>query len=153
MTQSIPLYQAIANVLSWCPSEKFEDIREYRLKYFQDKLPHGSGFDSGCTICPGNSSKDEIVITFSYHHMDSMGGYIGWTDHTITIWPSLIHGFVFEISPGIYSNLDPEGYLDDETDEWYPKQFSDDEDFFYDTFRESLSQLVNPYPEREDSND
>ena len=151
--REMPLYQAIANIVSWTtPTEKFEDVKQLRIRKFEYQLPHGSGFDSGCKINLNRSTPDKVVIDFSYHHMDSMGGYIGWTNHELIIEPSLVHGFVMDITSGNYDDLDQMGILDEEKDEWYPKSFDYDEDYFYQTFRQALEELVNPYPEIEEQN-
>ncbi|CAB4126587.1 hypothetical protein UFOVP75_14 [uncultured Caudovirales phage] len=51
-------------------------------------LPHGSGFDSGCTIDLDKSNRDRIVIHAPFHHMNSNGYYVGWTDHKIVVRPT-----------------------------------------------------------------
>ena len=61
-------------------------------------LPHGSGFDSGTAIDLDNSKPNRIILNTSFHHMDEMGGYDGWTDHQVIITPSLIWGFNLRIT-------------------------------------------------------
>lgn len=63
-----------------------------------DYLPSGSGIDSGPTLDIQASSAERLVIDLSYHHMDAHGGYDGWTDHRITVRPSLIHTVKLTIS-------------------------------------------------------
>jgi hypothetical protein len=61
-------------------------------------LPHGSGFDSGCSIDLTKSKVDKIIIKFSWHHMDPNGFYAGWYDYVLTIKPSLVYDFDIKIT-------------------------------------------------------
>lgn len=63
-----------------------------------DVLPTGSGFDHATTIDLDQSTPDKIVLHTSFHHMDEGGSYDGWTDHTITVRPSLAFSFRLTIS-------------------------------------------------------
>lgn len=63
-----------------------------------DELPHGSGIDGENKIDLDKSTGEKIVIHTSFHHMNENGYYDGWTDHTLTVRPSLIHGFTMSIS-------------------------------------------------------
>lgn len=64
----------------------------------RSQLPSGSGFDSGTRIDLDASTEDKIVLTASFHHMNDGGFYDGWTEHRITVRPSLIHGFTLTVS-------------------------------------------------------
>ena len=77
----------------WCEKHK-EKIWELCKEY----LPSGSGFDSGCQIDLDKSNPEKLVFYTSFHHMDSNGYYCGWTDHAITVKPSLFSGFKLSIS-------------------------------------------------------
>lgn len=57
-------------------------------------LPHGSG----TAIDLDRSTGEKLVFTTAYHHMNGNGFYDGWTEHTVTIKPSLLHDFVINIS-------------------------------------------------------
>ena len=50
-------------------------------------LPSGSGFDNGTKIDLDASHAEKLVLETSFHHMDDMGGYDGWTEHTVTVTP------------------------------------------------------------------
>jgi hypothetical protein len=50
-------------------------------------LPHGSGIDNGCSIDLAKSTDKKVVIDTSFHHMNDVGMYDGWTDHTIIVTP------------------------------------------------------------------
>lgn len=64
----------------------------------KDYLPGGSGFDAGTKLDMDASKPDKLVFLTSFHHMDEAGGYDGWTEHRVTVRPSLIHDFVLTIS-------------------------------------------------------
>ena len=63
-----------------------------------DLMPSGSGWDSGTKIDLDNSHADKLVFYGSYHHMNDGGYYDGWTEHTITVTPSLAHDYHIRIS-------------------------------------------------------
>lgn len=63
-----------------------------------DLLPSGSGIDNGMTFEWTKSKPNKLVFKFSWHHMDEHGGYDGWTDHTLTITPCFVFGFVMKIT-------------------------------------------------------
>lgn len=94
--------------------DKLEDIAK-------NYLPSGSGFDSGTTIDVNDSNGiDCIILETSYHHMNDVGMYCGWSEHKITIRPTF-NGPDWEIESD-YSGVDDadfyqdgfEEYLDDE---------------------------------------
>jgi len=64
----------------------------------RDRLPSGSGVDSGTAINLDKCTPDKIVLFASFHHMNDGGYYDGWTQHTITVTPSFIGGFSLKIS-------------------------------------------------------
>ena len=68
------------------------------LRLVKDFMPSGSGFDSGTKIDLDASHANKLVFTTSYHHMNDGGYYDGWTDHTVTITPSLVNDFDLRIS-------------------------------------------------------
>ena len=61
-------------------------------------LPRGSGFDSGMKIDLEKSTAEKIVIHADFHHMNEGGYYDGWTEHTVTIRPSLQFGIDITVS-------------------------------------------------------
>ncbi len=54
-----------------------------------EQFPHGSGFDSGTEIDLDASNDEKLVFTTAFHHMNENGMYDGWTEHAITVVPSL----------------------------------------------------------------
>lgn len=63
-----------------------------------DHMPSGSGFDSGTKLDLDSSHAEKLVFTTSFHHMNDAGMYCGWTDHTITVTPSLLNRYHLRIS-------------------------------------------------------
>lgn len=70
-----------------------DDIKQLAKNF----LPSGSGFDSGTEVDLDRSTGEKLVVSTSFHHMDEHGGYDGWTEHTVTVRPSLQHGFLLTI--------------------------------------------------------
>jgi hypothetical protein len=66
-------------------------------KLVEDHMPSGSGFDNGTHLNYKDSTPNTLVFNTSYHHMDE-GCYDGWTEHTVTVKPSLAFGFDLRIS-------------------------------------------------------
>lgn len=64
----------------------------------KERMPSGSGFDAGTTMDEDASTLEKLVFNTSYHHMDEHGGYDGWTEHEVTVLPSLAYGFMMEVS-------------------------------------------------------
>lgn len=64
----------------------------------KDCLPSGSGFDNGTALDLSRSTPERLVLHTSYHHMDEGGGYDGWTEHTVTVRPSLAFDFTTTVS-------------------------------------------------------
>lgn len=99
------LYQAISlaiNARENCitsKNEEWKDKHEARaLQLVKDHMPSGSGIDSGTELDLDKSTSEKLVFTTSYHHMDENGMYDGWTDHTVTVQPSLAFGIDMRIS-------------------------------------------------------
>jgi hypothetical protein len=75
-----------------------ERHEERLLKLVRDHLPSGGGFDAGTKIDLDKSNGDKLVFTTSFHHMDENGMYDGWTEHTVTVLPSLAFCFHLSVS-------------------------------------------------------
>ena len=125
-----PLYKAIARTIQAIDNCSKSDNQEWQAKHgetlrrFERLLPHGSGFDRGCTVILEKSHADRIVINAPFHHMDSNGYYDGWGDYLVIVTPSL--GFDFSIR---VAGRDRNGF----------------KDYAADTFRLALEQSVNQY--------
>lgn len=69
------------------------------LRELEQELPSGSGWDCGTSLVLDKCGHDRLVMTGSFHHMDSETGmYDGWTNHTITVKASLVFGFNITVS-------------------------------------------------------
>lgn len=65
------------------------DKHEAKLNVLvENYLPHGSGFDSGTQIILEKCNQHKLVFQCDFHHMDDMGGYVGWSFHTVVVTPS-----------------------------------------------------------------
>jgi hypothetical protein len=61
-------------------------------------MPSGSGIDCGTHIDLDRSTGEKLVFTCGFHHINQDGMYDGWTEHTVTVRPSLQFGIDIEIS-------------------------------------------------------
>lgn len=99
MNQTTPTYKAIASTLQAVRNCQAAGNTEWEakhletLKALEDDLPSGSGFDAGTTFDVEASSPDRLVFHTSFHHMNEGGMYDGWTEHKVTVKPSLAHDF------------------------------------------------------------
>lgn len=85
------LIQAIAETLStyrWC-LERGNDtkVNRERLCALEKLLPSGSGFDNATRV-DVESTDSKIFMYTSFHHMNEVGYYDGWTDHTVIVTPT-----------------------------------------------------------------
>jgi hypothetical protein len=97
------LYQRIAATLAAIENCKRMDntmwLERHRdsLDELMKHMPSGSGFDCGTKLAD-TSTFEKLIFETSFHHMDESGGYDGWTEHAVTVIPSLLHGFTTRIS-------------------------------------------------------
>lgn len=61
-------------------------------------LPHGSGFDSGCTMDMEASKPNRLIFSADFHHMNDNGYYDGWSTHQVILTPDLAFGFTMRIT-------------------------------------------------------
>lgn len=81
------------------PNNEWLDKHTERIeKLVKQHMPHGSGFDSGTTLDLDASHGDKLVFRTSFHHMNENGYYDGWTEHAITVTPSLQFGYRIRVS-------------------------------------------------------
>lgn len=64
----------------------------------KNSAPSGSGIDSGTKLDWDLSEPERLVFDVGYHHMNDGGYYDGWTEHAISVRPSLQFGFTLKIS-------------------------------------------------------
>jgi len=93
---------------------KWFEIHTDSLEQIQhDRLPSGSGIDSGCVIDLDKSTGEKIIINSAYHAMDEVGYYDGWINFTVTITPSFVSGIDMTISGRFGKYADVKDYLFD----------------------------------------
>src|SRR5215469_16388627 len=85
------LIQARKNCQQSNNTEWFDRHSGTIQKLCKQHLPSGSGFDSGTKFDLDASRADKLVFHTSFHHMNESGMYDGWTEHTVTVTPSLAH--------------------------------------------------------------
>ena len=90
--------QAMLNCVDSGNQEWLVRHRENIDQIVRDLMPSGSGVDTGTAMWIEESTPNKLVFHFSFHHMDDMGGYDGWTEHTLTVKPDLAFGFALSIS-------------------------------------------------------
>jgi hypothetical protein len=78
---------------------EWRDKHEARIEEIvRESFPRGSGFDKGTEIDLERSTDEKLIFNVSFHHMDENGMYDGWTEHEVTVRPSLAHEFLLTIS-------------------------------------------------------
>ena len=92
------LIQARANCTAAGNAEWFERHTYRAAAIVAEYMPSGSGFDNGTLIDFDASAPDKLVFHTAYHHMDENGMYDGWTEHNVTVRPSLAFGIYIHIS-------------------------------------------------------
>lgn len=137
-TQQKPLYVVLARAVGayqrctessanasqagWAPRHK-ERIETFVKQY----MPRGSGFDNGTTLDLDASSEEKLIFHTAFHHMNESGMYDGWTDHEVTVHPSLAFGLRIVIRG---------------------RDRNDIKDLIQQTFDIALNTEVTEYPER-----
>ncbi len=71
-------------------SEWFDKHSE-TITLLVDLLPHD------CKIDLDQSHADKLVLYCSFQHMNDVGYWDGWTEHTLTVKPSLQFGFTLRV--------------------------------------------------------
>lgn len=104
-TRKIEVYKSIASKMQaiWNCNKSGNTEWENRHadaieEICKNEMPSGSGIDSGTKFDFERSTPDKLVFNVSYHHMNDGGYYDGWTEHNITVRPSLAFGFELSIS-------------------------------------------------------
>lgn len=112
------VYKRIANLLLAINNCEESGNREWYEKHQQSieeimgTAPSGSGFDNGTRFIQSESFPNRLLFTFSYHHMNEVGFYTHWSEHRITVTPSLAFGFDMKITKDKASNLDRDYFFE-----------------------------------------
>jgi len=107
-----PLYAAIAELVAArdnCKeSAKRDATGHYRhqmqlheqrlLALVTNHMPSGAGFDNATTIELDRCSRNMLVFTVRFHHMNEQGSYDGWTTHTVRVTPDMVSDIQLSIS-------------------------------------------------------
>jgi hypothetical protein len=60
-------------------------------------LPSGSGIDDGTQVV--NVDAHRIVLQAAFHHLNDVGNYDGWTEHTIRVTPGVARARAQDLGP------------------------------------------------------
>lgn len=91
------LLQAMENCQKSANTEWYYRHHKELDNIIKDRAPSGSGFDSGTKIS-SDSLPERLILNTSFHHMNDMGYYDGWTEHKIIITASLCFGFNLRVT-------------------------------------------------------
>ena len=64
--------------------DAWRDLRDAILR----DAPSGSGIDCGTKLDAARCTAMKVVLDVAFHHMNEVGMYSGWTEHTVTITPT-----------------------------------------------------------------
>ena len=115
-------FEALSQIASHNKKHGCTTLMKNKLKRLMNDAPHGSGIDNCILFELDDSNDSKLVFNLSYHHMNEVGYYDGWTEHKITVKPSLMFTFVINIS-GKDKN-DIKDYLHDILSTWLDEEFT-----------------------------
>jgi hypothetical protein len=72
--------------------------KETLRELVKEHMPSGSGFDNGTRLDEDRSTSEKLVFVTSYHHMNGVGYYDSWTEHTVVVKPSLAFHFDLKVT-------------------------------------------------------
>ena len=75
-----------SEALERCKAEGNKEWKEKHEKYLKkllEYLPNGSGYDNGTHLV--SITPQKAIFQTSFHHMNDVGFYDGWTDHKVTV--------------------------------------------------------------------
>lgn len=78
-------------------AEWFDKHSERLESLVKNRMPGGSGFDSGTQLDYDKSNGDRLVFITAFHHMNDGGFYDGWTHHTVVVTPAF-DGFDLKVT-------------------------------------------------------
>ncbi len=77
----------------------------------REHMPSGAGVDDGTKIDLEKSTGEKLVFITRFHHMNEAGYYTKWTNHVVTVTPSLAFDITLKISGFDYNGI--KDYLGD----------------------------------------
>jgi hypothetical protein len=66
----------------------FDPSAKQVRSFVHEYLPSGSGLDGDIVVDFSRCNSNQVVIDVEYHHMNEVGMYTGWTNHSIVVTPS-----------------------------------------------------------------
>ena len=117
---------AVGNCINSQNTEWQSKHEDAIAEIIKQSAPSGSGIDAGTKFDIGDNLKfngQKLVFQTAYHHMNEGGGYDGWTEHTITVTPSLWNGFNLKISGRDRDSI--KEYLHEVYSEWLDSKIED----------------------------
>lgn len=127
------LVHAVANTIN-SGNKQWQDRHIETITKVMQTAPSGSGIDCGtkfevdeqitmrgkdCKVFP----RETLAFFVEFHHMDQHGYYDGWTQHTITVRPSLLFGFTMSISGKDRNQI--KDYLSEVYNHWLTSEWED----------------------------
>lgn len=88
--------------------EKIQICEEELEQCIKKYLPSGSGFDAGTKLLDA-STPEKLMFRADFHHLNENGYYDGWSEHVVTVKPSLC--FDIEISVSGRNRNDIKEYI------------------------------------------
>lgn len=84
------VYQALAQATHGQFNETWAAIMMEKIEIIMQGAPSGSGIDAGTQIISEKCSREKLVFSADYHHMNENGFYDGWTEHQVIVSHDLI---------------------------------------------------------------
>lgn len=97
MAQVIECIAGSFDAMGRADQEWSERHKDRILAIVKAHMPSGSGFDSGTSFDFDKSSPDKMVFNTYFHHMNDVGYYDGWTEHSVIVTPAF-HGFHLRVT-------------------------------------------------------
>jgi len=79
------VYEALAQAVEGMNDGRCAGTMEEKIENIMKGAPSGSGIDSGTQFLPEKSSREKLVFAVSFHHMNEVGFYDGWTEHLVIV--------------------------------------------------------------------
>ena len=115
-----------AQALSQCAiaytSNRWSDDWQDRFERITSSAPSGSGIDCGTSIDIASQRPERLLLSLSYHHMNDVGYYDGWTDHNVIITPSITFGLSIRITGRNRNEI--KDYLSEVYAQWLAEEFT-----------------------------
>jgi hypothetical protein len=108
-----------------CLKDHLDSQADLHLDWLEKQMvnaPSGSGIDTGTIFDWEKSTPNKLIFYFSFHHMNENGYYDGWTEHALTVKPSLMWQYDLHISGPNRNEI--KDYLYEVYDDWLSEPIS-----------------------------